>query len=142
MTTFTLDTHATIQELVAAGLESRQAEVVVAPISRADAQIATKQDLALFQQNFKQDIALLKANIWQVVLSAAVAALVVNRFLDWNGRSGPALHHDQSPRVGMVEAGSPGTARRLDLEPPDFETLSSAEASILIDDAKDRIRNR
>ena len=31
----------------------------------------------------KQDIALLRANIWRVVLSAAAAALVVNRFLAW-----------------------------------------------------------
>ena len=42
MTTYTLDTHATIQELQEAGMDSRQAEVVVAAISRSDAQLANK----------------------------------------------------------------------------------------------------
>ena len=77
MTTFTLDTHATIKELEAAGMESRQAEVVVDVISRADAEVATKQDIALLKQDIarvkqdlKQDIARVKANIWRVVLSA------------------------------------------------------------------------
>ena len=67
MTTFTLDTHATIQELEAAGMESRQAEAVVAAISRADAQVATKQDVALLKQDLKQDVTLLKQDLKQNV---------------------------------------------------------------------------
>ena len=63
MTTFTLDTHATIQELEAAGMDTRQAEVVVSAISRADAQVATKQDIALVQQ----DVAAVKLNLQQAV---------------------------------------------------------------------------
>lgn len=42
-----------------------------------------KQDVAALRQDLKQEIALLKATIWRAVLSAAAAALVVNRFLDW-----------------------------------------------------------
>ncbi|MCY3757648.1 MAG: hypothetical protein OXG96_07995 [Acidobacteria bacterium] len=45
MATYTIDTHATIRELEDAGMDSRQAEVVVAAISRADAELATKSDL-------------------------------------------------------------------------------------------------
>ena len=45
MATSTIDTHATIRELEDAGMDSRQAEVVVAAISRADAELATKSDL-------------------------------------------------------------------------------------------------
>ena len=90
MATFTLDTHATIQELEAAGMETRQAEVVVSAISRADAQVATKQDIALLKHDLKQDIAELRADMaaretrlvkWAVALvGVAVAA---ERFLDW-----------------------------------------------------------
>ncbi|MCY3756111.1 MAG: hypothetical protein OXG96_00145 [Acidobacteria bacterium] len=45
MATYTIDTHATIRELEDAGMDSRQAEVVVAAISRSDAELATKSDL-------------------------------------------------------------------------------------------------
>ena len=41
-----LDTHATIRELEAAGVETRQAEAIVSAISRADEQAATKADVA------------------------------------------------------------------------------------------------
>ena len=49
MTTYTLDTHATIKQLEDAGMESRQAEAIVAAISRSDADLATKQDLAILK---------------------------------------------------------------------------------------------
>ena len=45
MATYTIDTHATIRELENAGMDSRQAEVVVAAIGRSDAELATKSDL-------------------------------------------------------------------------------------------------
>jgi len=80
MAIYTLDTRATIKELEAAGMESRQAEAVVAAIitasqskiSRADAELVTKQDLAI-----------LKAEIWRIGISVGGAVLVLNRFLDW-----------------------------------------------------------
>ena len=46
MASYTLDTHATVKQLENSGMESRQAEAVVAAISRSDADLATKQDLA------------------------------------------------------------------------------------------------
>ena len=45
MATYTIDTHATIRELENAGMDSRQAEVVVAAIGRSDAELPTKSDL-------------------------------------------------------------------------------------------------
>ena len=72
MTTYTLDTHATIKQLENAGMDTRQAEVVVAAISRADAELATRQDLAV-----------LKADMWRIGASIAGGAVLLNRFLDW-----------------------------------------------------------
>ena len=72
MTTHTLDTHATIKQLENAGMESRQAEAVVAAISRSDADLATKQDLAI-----------LKAGIWRIGISIAGGAVLLNKLLDW-----------------------------------------------------------
>jgi len=72
MTTYTLDTHATIKQLETAGMDSRQAEAVVAAISRSDAELATKQDLAV-----------LKADIWRIGASIAGGAVLLNKFLDW-----------------------------------------------------------
>lgn len=72
MTTYTLDTHATIKQLENAGMDTRQAEAVVAAISRSDAELATKQDLVV-----------LKADIWRIGASIAGGAVLLNRFLDW-----------------------------------------------------------
>ena len=72
MTTYTLDTHATIKQLENAGMDTRQAEAVVAAISRSDAELAIKQDLAV-----------LKADIWRIGASIAGGAVLLNRFLDW-----------------------------------------------------------
>ena len=43
---YTLDTHATIRDLEAAGVETRQAEAIVSAISHADEHLATKADIA------------------------------------------------------------------------------------------------
>lgn len=72
MATYTLDTHATIKQLENAGMDTRQAEAVVAAISRSDVELATKQDLAV-----------LKADIWRIGASIAGGAVLLNRFLDW-----------------------------------------------------------
>ena len=79
MTTYTLDTHATIRELQNAGMDSRQAEVVVAAISRSDAELATKADLKAEIAGVKGDIKLLK---WMVgVILACVAFPILKSFL-------------------------------------------------------------
>ncbi len=72
MATYTLGTHATIKQLENAGMDTRQAEAVVAAISRSDAELATKQDLAV-----------LKADIGRIGASIAGGAVLLNRFLDW-----------------------------------------------------------
>ena len=62
MTTYTIDTHATIRELEDAGMDSKQAEVVVAAISRSDAELATKSDLKAEIAAVKTEIAAVKAD--------------------------------------------------------------------------------
>ena len=62
MVTYTIDTHATIRELEEAGMDSRQAEVVVAAISRSDSELATKADL-------KAEITTVRANIDKLEIS-------------------------------------------------------------------------
>ena len=52
-------------------MDTRQAEAVAA-ISRSDAELATKQALAV-----------LKADMWRVGASIAGGAVLLNRFLDW-----------------------------------------------------------
>ena len=63
MTTYTLDTHATIKQLEDAGMDSKQAEAVVAAISRSDAELATKADLKTEIAAVKTEIAAVSTNI-------------------------------------------------------------------------------
>lgn len=63
MATYTIDTHATIRELEDAGMDSRQAEVVVAAISRSDAELATKSDLKAVSAELKAELAEVKADL-------------------------------------------------------------------------------
>lgn len=90
MATYTIDTHATIQELQEAGMDSRQAEVVVAAIGRSDAELATKSDLkaeiATTKAELKAEIAAVKSDIkllkWMVaVILACVAFPILKSFL-------------------------------------------------------------
>ena len=60
MATYTIDTHATVRELEDAGMDSRQAEVVVAAISRSDAELATKSDLKAEIAGLKADLNIIK----------------------------------------------------------------------------------
>ncbi|MDE2755677.1 MAG: hypothetical protein OXI92_03905 [Acidobacteriota bacterium] len=89
MAPYTLDTHATIKQLEEAGMDSRQAEAVVAVMSRSDAELATKTDLkaeiadlkveiAEVRSELKQDIADLKATMFKVALGVAVAIILAN----------------------------------------------------------------
>ena len=93
MATYTLDTHATIREFQEAGMDSRQAEAVVAAISRSDAELATKSDLkaeiaavkaelkaeiAAVKAELKQDIADLKTDMFKVAIGVAIAIILAN----------------------------------------------------------------
>lgn len=42
---YTLDTHEAVQKLTGAGMQEAHAEAIVAAISRADSELATKTDL-------------------------------------------------------------------------------------------------
>ena len=67
----TLDTHATVQALEAAGFNTPQAEAIVAAISRTDEQVATRADIALL----RADLTALKwAGDLQPALILAVTA--------------------------------------------------------------------
>ena len=72
MTTYTLDTHATIKQLEDAGMDSKQAEAVVAAISRSDAELATKADL-------KTEIAEVKTQIAQVKTEIAAVSTNIDK---------------------------------------------------------------
>ena len=71
MATYTIDTHATIRELEEAGMDSRQAEVVVAAISRSDFELATKADLkaeiAALKADLKTDIARVQSEVFRAL---------------------------------------------------------------------------
>ena len=45
----TIDTHAAVRDLEAAGADPKLAEAIVATISRSDADLATKADLAALE---------------------------------------------------------------------------------------------
>jgi len=81
MTTYTLDTHATIKQLQDAGMDSRQAEAVVAAISHADAELATKADLAAV----KADLAAVKAELMQEIAALKADLKIIKYFF------GPAI---------------------------------------------------
>ena len=66
---YSLDTHAAIRDLEAAGLASRQAEAIVAAGSRADKQLATRVDVAAA----KSDVAAIKSDV--AAVGARVAAV-------------------------------------------------------------------
>ena len=78
MTTYTLDTHATIREFQEAGMDARQAEVVVAAISRSDAELVTKADLKVEIATVKADIVNLKTDMFKVAMGVAIAIILAN----------------------------------------------------------------
>ena len=56
MTTYTIDTHETVRQFVAAIIPDKQAEVIVAVISRTDSDLATKADLTATVAGLKADM--------------------------------------------------------------------------------------
>ncbi len=78
---YTIDTHAAIRDLTAAGLPAEQAEVIVATISRADdaqrANLATKADLA----DLRTDL-VARIDRSDTAAQAAIADLEI-RLLKW-----------------------------------------------------------
>jgi len=96
MATYTIDTHATIRELEDAGMDSRQAEVVVAAISRSDSELATRSDLKAetaavrsvidkLEASTKADLAAVKADLKSEMAGIKVDLKIIKYFF------GPAI---------------------------------------------------
>ena len=75
MTTYTLDTHETVRQFVAAGIPDKQAEVIVAAISRSDSELATKADLAAAVAELKADM--LKVAVGIVIANASLTIALI-----------------------------------------------------------------
>ena len=54
MTTYTIDTHATVLDLEQVGFNLKQAELVASLLARNDAQLATKADFGLLKADIKR----------------------------------------------------------------------------------------
>ena len=69
MATYTIDTHETVRQFVAAGMPDKQAEAIVAALSRVDSEVVTKADLkqevAAVKADLKQEVAAVKADLKQ-----------------------------------------------------------------------------
>ena len=83
---YSLDTHATIRDLEAAGFESKQAEAIVSAIARVDEQVATKADIARLDTSIvsvRSEVGSLKSEVatlrWAVGLNAAVTFAIALR---------------------------------------------------------------
>ncbi len=75
MTTYTLDTHETVRQFVAAGIPDKQAEVIVAALSRSDSELATKADLAAAVAELKADM--LKVAVGIVIANASLTIALI-----------------------------------------------------------------
>lgn len=58
--TITIDTHAAIQDLEAAGADPKLAEAIVKTVSQSGDQLATKSDLAALRADLRADLAQLE----------------------------------------------------------------------------------
>ena len=67
MATYTIDTHEIVRQFVAAGIPDKQAEVIVAAISRSDAEIVTRADLKQEMSTIKQEVATVRADLKQEI---------------------------------------------------------------------------
>ncbi len=67
MATYTIDTHETVRQFVAAGMPDKQAEAIVAALSRVDSEVVTKaalkQEFAAVRAALKQEIAAVRADL-------------------------------------------------------------------------------
>ncbi len=71
---FSHHTHAAVRDLEAAGLELQHAEAIVAAVSRADEQLATKVDVAAVETGvaaLRSDMVMVKADIAWLKADAA-----------------------------------------------------------------------
>ena len=73
----TIDTHAAIRNLEAAGADPKLAEAIVNTVSQADEQLATKADLATLRSELTTDIQTTIASLERRLIGYLVAAVVI-----------------------------------------------------------------
>ena len=74
---YTLDTHATVRELTAAGLDQPVAEAITAVIARSDSELVTK---SFFRTELKAEIAALEKRLMLYGLGLAGLLFAALRF--------------------------------------------------------------
>jgi hypothetical protein len=62
-----LDTHKLVEEMIAAGLKKKQAEVITAAISQSNNDLVTKNDLELAISGLRNDNKWLKALMFVII---------------------------------------------------------------------------
>ncbi len=79
--TITIDTHAAIQDLEAAGADPTLAEAIVKTVSQADAQLATKVDLTALRADLQATIVSLGRRLIGYLVAAVLIVLGAIRYL-------------------------------------------------------------
>ncbi len=79
--TITIDTHAAIQDLEAAGADPKLAEAIVKTVSQADAQLATKADLAALRADLQATIVSLERRLIGYLIAAVLIVLAAIKYL-------------------------------------------------------------
>lgn len=63
----TIDTHQVIEEMIAAGVEKRQAEIITRAIRQSEGNLVTKNDLELAVSDLRTDMKWLKGLMFLVI---------------------------------------------------------------------------
>ena len=79
--TITIDTHAAIQSLEAAGADPKLAEAIVKTVSQADAQLATKADLVALRADLQATIVSLERRLIGYLVAAVLIVLAAIKYL-------------------------------------------------------------
>lgn len=79
--TITIDTHAAIQDLEAAGADPKLAEAIVKTVSQADAQLATKADLTALRADLQATIVSIERRLIGYLVAAVLIVLVAIKYL-------------------------------------------------------------
>ena len=79
--TITIDTHAAIQDLEAAGADPKLAEAIVKTVSQADAQLATKSDLTALRADLQATIVSLERRLIGYLVAAVLIVLGAIKYL-------------------------------------------------------------
>ena len=79
---YTIDTHATIRDLEAAGIELPKAEAIVSAIGRSDSRLATKDDLAVLQSSFEAALSAMANKLLLAIVAVAGLTLTLAKLID------------------------------------------------------------